>query len=246
MITTINPFWWPVNASLAKWAAHSVSGAYAKSYYRTIYFHRSGSEVDASYETYLSAIAAGIDRYRKARRVFPVMIGMEMLDGDACERVAEKLGGVPVFSSEKYDMYQLVSILRACDMMVSSRYHGIVTSMPGLVPSAGITMDERIRNLMRERGHADLLLEVDDPELEGKLLPILETLYRERDRIAEGIGDTVVRNLKMMARMGMYFEQHVQVRYPDFPLRRGLRSWEDYLPPINSQLGELLETFAAA
>ena len=48
---------------------------------------------------------------------------------------------------------RLVSILRACHMMASSRYHGIVTSMPGLVPSAGITMDERIRNLMRERGH---------------------------------------------------------------------------------------------
>ena len=28
-------------------------------------------------------------------------------------------------------MYELVSILRACHMMVSSRYHGIVTSMPG-------------------------------------------------------------------------------------------------------------------
>jgi len=30
-------------------------------------------------------------------------------------------------------MYQLVSILRACHLMVSSRFHGIVTSMAGLV-----------------------------------------------------------------------------------------------------------------
>ena len=60
---------------------------------------------------------------------------------------------MPVLTSEDYNMYQLVSILRACRMMVSSRYHGIVTSMPALVPSAGITMDERIRNLMHERGH---------------------------------------------------------------------------------------------
>ena len=68
-VCPINPFWWPVSASLAKWAAHSVAGAYAKSYYRTIYFHRSGSDVDASYETYLSAMADGVDRYRKSRRV---------------------------------------------------------------------------------------------------------------------------------------------------------------------------------
>ena len=77
-------------------------------------------------------------------------------------------------------MYEMVSILRACHMMVSSRYHGIVTSMPGLVPSAGITMDERIRNLMRERGHQDLLMNVDDPDLEPKLLAALEKLATRR------------------------------------------------------------------
>ena len=44
-------------------------------------------------------------------------------------------------------MYEMVSILRACEMMVSSRYHGMVTAMPGLVPSAGVTMDERIQNM---------------------------------------------------------------------------------------------------
>src|SRR5271170_6744099 len=36
-VCPINPFWWPVSASLAKWLAHSVAGAYKKSYYRTIY-----------------------------------------------------------------------------------------------------------------------------------------------------------------------------------------------------------------
>ena len=37
-------------------------------------------------------------------------------------------------------------------------------------------MDERIRNLMRERGHQDLLMNVDDPDLEPKLLAALEKL----------------------------------------------------------------------
>lgn len=245
-VCPINPFWWPVTPSTPKFLAHACFGAYENSHYRTIYFHKSGSAVDAAFKKYLAALAQGIKAFRSKHRVFLVLVAMESLDTRACDELAPQLGGAPVFSSDEYDMYQIVSILRWSSLMVSSRYHAIVTSMPALVPSAGITMDERIRNLMRERGHADLLLEVDDPELESKLLPILETLYRERERIAEGIGDTVVRNLKMMARMGMYFEQHVQVRYPDFPLRRGLRSWEDYLPPINSQLGELLETFAAA
>jgi polysaccharide pyruvyl transferase WcaK-like protein len=140
-------------------------------------------------------------------------------------------------------MYELVSVLRACHMMASSRYHGIVTSMPALVPSAGITMDERIRNLMRERGHEDLLMNVDDPDLEPKLLAALIKLSQEREKIADGIGRTVVRNLKVMARMGVYFEEEVQRRYPEFPTRRGEWSWEDYLPPMNSGLHSLAEAY---
>ena len=70
-------------------------------------------------------------------------------------------------------MYEIVSILRACDRMLSSRYHAIVTSMPAGVPSAGVTMDERIRNLMRERGHEHLLMRVDEPDLADKIVVAL-------------------------------------------------------------------------
>ena len=52
--------------------------------------------------------------------------------------------------------------------MLSSRFHAIVTSMPGRVPSAGVTMDERIRNLMRERGHDHLLMRVEETDLATK------------------------------------------------------------------------------
>jgi hypothetical protein len=46
-----------------------------------------------------------------------------------------------------------------------------------------------------------------------------------------------------MARMGVYFEEEVQRRYPEFPTRRGERSWEDYLPPMNSGLHSLAEAY---
>ena len=148
-----------------------------------------------------------------------------------------------MLSSDDYDMYQLVSVLRACHMMASSRYHGIVTSMPALVASAGITMDERIRNLMQERGHADLLMNVDDPDLEPRLLLALEKLYVDGEAVVDGIGRTVVKNLKVMARMGVHFEEEVQKRYPDFPTRRGEWSWENYLPPMSSNLHDLVERY---
>lgn len=246
VICPVNPFFWPVKPSFAKWLAHSLFGAYKTSHYRSLYFHRFGAEVNKAYEKYLSSIAAAVQRYRATRNVFVITVGMERLDKDACQRLASKLGGAPVFTSEQYDMFQLVSILRACDRMVSSRYHAILTSMPGGVVSAGVTMDERIRNLMHERGHDHLLLRVDEPDLDEKLFTVMESLDREAEAIREAIARAVAKNLRIMARMGVYFEEHVARCYPEFPVRTGVLGWEDYLPPLDSNLTKLLETHEAA
>jgi len=244
VVCPINPFEWPVKASIGKLALHTVAGAYKESHYRGPYFHNSGPAADAAYERYLTSIANAVDAFRKQRPVFVILVATERLDSRPANRISEKLGGVPVLTSDQYNMYELVSILRACHMMASSRYHGIVTSMPALVPSAGITMDERIRNLMRERGHPELLMNVDDPDLEQKLLTALETLATGGERIADGIARTVVKNLKLMARMGVFFEEEVQRRYPEFPTRRGEWSWENYLPPMSASLRELVAAYS--
>ncbi|MGH9495081.1 MAG: hypothetical protein ACRD3B_08800, partial [Candidatus Sulfotelmatobacter sp.] len=220
-----------------------LTGAYKKSHYRGPYFHNSGPAADRAYEHYLSAIANAVGAFRKDRDVFVILVATERLDARPAGSISEKLGGIPVLTSDQYNMYEIVSILRACHMMASSRYHGIVTSMPALVPSCGITMDERIRNLMRDRGHQHLLMTVDDPDLEPKLLTSLQTLYAEGESVADGIARTVVRNLKVMARMGVYFEEEVQRRYPQFPTRKGEWSWEDYLPPMNGSLRQLIAAY---
>jgi polysaccharide pyruvyl transferase WcaK-like protein len=241
VVCPINPFEWPVKASIAKFAMHNLTGAYKESHYRSVYFHNSGPEADSAYKHYLDSIANALQSFRKQRSAFIILVATERLDARPARIISEKLGGVPVLTSDEYNIYELVSILRACHMMVSSRYHGIVTSMPGLVASAGITMDERIRNLMRERGHQELLMNVDDPDLEPRLLAAMEKLCRDREMIAAGIARTVVRNLKVMARMGVYFEEEVQKRYPEFPTRTGEWSWEDYLPPMSAGLQALIE-----
>jgi len=244
VVCPINPFEWPVKASVARYALHSLTGAYKDSHYRTVYFHNSGPAADRAYQHYLTSIANAVDAFRQQRNVFVILVATERLDARPANRISEKLGGVPVLTSDQYNMYQLVSILRSCHMMASSRYHGIVTSMPALVPSAGITMDERIRNLMRERGHPELLMTVDDPDLEPKLLNALNVLAMEGERISDGIARTVVKNLKVMAQMGVFFEEEVQRRYPEFATRTGEWSWEEYLPPMNESLRQLVSAYS--
>ena len=241
----ILPFVWPVKASLAKYLALATTGAYKNSQYRTVYFHKSGPSVDAENSRYLAAFAKATAAFLQRHKVFPILVAMERLDARACREFVAHLGGhsVPIFTSEDYDIFELVSILRHSFLLVSSRYHGIVSTMPARVASAGVTMDERIGNLMRERGHPHLLLTVDDPDLEPKLLQMMETLVTEAESVRDGIGRTVVRNLKVMARMGAFLEDAVRRTYPEFPLRSGVLSWEDYLPPLSKDLSELASRY---
>jgi polysaccharide pyruvyl transferase WcaK-like protein len=243
VLCPIHPFVWPVKASIAKYLARVTTGAYKDSQYRTVYFFESGAKTNRKYRQYISGFTKATQGFVQRHRVFPILVAMERLDAAACRDMAVQMPGTPVFTSDDYDMFQLVSILRAGTYMVSSRYHGIVTCMPSLVASAGVTMDERIRNLMRERGHQHLFLTVDDPDLEPKLLQIMETLVAEAESVRESIGRTVVRNLKVMARMGTFLEVAMRRTYPEFPLRSGVLTWEDYLPPLSKNLLQLAERY---
>jgi polysaccharide pyruvyl transferase WcaK-like protein len=239
----IHPFVWPVRASVAKYLARATSGAYKDSQYRTVYFFESGDEVDRKFQHYIEGYTQAAKAFVQRHRVFPILVAMERLDAVACRAIEKEMPGTPIFASDDYNMFQMVSILRACTYMVSSRYHGIVTSMPAGVVSAGVTMDERIRNLMRERGHQHLLLTVDDPELGPKLLRVMERLVVETEAIRENIGRTVVNNLKGMARMATFLEDELRKTYPEFPLRKGVLSWEDNLPPLSRELRDLVEQY---
>ena len=246
VLCPIHPFVWPVKASIAKYVARVATGAYKESQYRTVYFFQSGTDVERKYRNYIAAFGKAAAAFQQRHRVFPVLVAMERLDAQACGSMLEFLPGTPVFTSDEYDMFQLVSILRAGSYMVSSRYHGMVTCMPSLVASAGVTMDERIRNLMRERGHEHLFLTVDDPDLEPKLLQVMEALAADAEAVREGIGRTVIRNLKVMARMGTILEDAVRRTYQEFPLRAGVLGWEEYLPTLSPTLQQLAERYDTA
>jgi hypothetical protein len=71
----------------------------------------------------------------------------------------------------------------------------------------------------------------------------MDTLVAEAESVRDGIGKTAVRNLKVMARMGTFLEDAMRRTYPEFPLRSGVLSWEDYLPPLSDTLEQLAERY---
>ena len=147
-----------------------------------------GSDVDEDQSRYLDHIAAAVREVQARRDIFPICFGSEMLDRYACEALSERLDGVPVIVSDDYDMFEMVSVLRASAAVVSSRYHAIVTSMPGLVPSAGITMDERIRNLIlyraaisRPQAQRSEVMRTVKRAFDGAMTPMMQFLIEGND-----------------------------------------------------------------
>jgi len=235
----INPFWWPVRADPARAASQWITGVRDPAHFKSVYFHNSGPEVNAAQAAYLDAIAQAVRRFQRTHRVFPIAVGMEALDRAACEGLSARLDDAPVIVSDQVNMYDMVSVLWRCQMLVSSRYHACVTSMPGGVPSAGITMDERIRNLMADRGQPELALEVDDPHLGERLFDVLHRLHDDAESIRSGVRSSVADNLHRMGVMGQWLVDHLRQRHPQLPLSDHLGShgdpW-DHLPTLPANL----------
>lgn len=244
-VCPINPFWWPVRPEPLKAALHGIGGGYADAHYKSIYFHNDAPDVEQRFSTYLRGLAGALKDFTRKRDVFPILIGMEQLDRRAAERLREIMGrDLPLFVSDEHDMYSMVSLLRRSSMVVSSRYHALVCSMPALVPSVGVTMDERIRNLMADRGQPELALEVDDPDLDEKLLAAMEHVDANREAVQEGIGRSVVRNLERMGTMGGVMVDYVRGFHPEFPFASGLGAGGDpwrHLPPLGPTTAPLAE-----
>ncbi|MFT6396714.1 MAG: polysaccharide pyruvyl transferase WcaK-like protein [Bradymonadia bacterium] len=244
-VCPINPFWWPVKPDLVKAVARKTAKEFDYEHYRAFYFHAWDDEREAQLTTYLQGIADAVNRFRQTHDVFPILVGMERLDRDAAERLNPMLDEqAPLFISDDYQMYELVSVLRRCKMLVSSRYHAIVTSMPGLVPSGGITMDERIRNLMVDRGHPELFVEFDDPNLADRTYDMLVKLHDDGEEVSDGIARALPRQLELMGQMGIDFADEVRRVYPNFPLPDRGRNPELYLPSPGRELVAALERAA--
>lgn len=232
-IAPINPFWWPARLDPAKARAMEETGAHAEYHFGAGVFHDDSPESQARYARYLEGIAAAVTAYAKGRRVFPVLFAMERLDARACQHLAERLDPAPpIFAAQDRHPREMVALLRLCDLLVSSRFHAIVTSMPGGVPAIGVTMDERIPNLFEESDQAERVVQADDPELRDRLLQLLESQADWRAAAAEAAQRTTAREVRRMGEMGVAFAEELRRHHPELTLAASGTAWDAHLPPL--------------
>lgn len=210
-IAPINPYWWPVRSSLARWAAQAL-GSRRHINYQHWYFFSWSDERARQYERYLDGMASSACAFARERGFQPVILGMERLDEDACRQLAKRLGGnVPVMLSKDLDGYVIGEVLRACSVLLTSRYHAQVLATGSDVPAVAVSMDERLDNLADELGMPpELLLHVDDEDLAERALHALAFAWDNRDAIAAQLAESRERLEGELATMADEFASHVK------------------------------------
>ncbi len=210
-IAVINPFCWPVRSSLLKWIKSLLSGDRSGQYDKW-YFFSDSHERRADYDLYIGRIAEGINLFLQKHNYFPVLIGMERLDENACNSLRLKLPyQSAVFLSGDCSAEIMTGILRSLSMLVTSRYHAAVLSMEAGCPIIAISMDERLNSIMKELSFEErYLLSVTEQDLGSRLFNALTCALDEGSAIREHIQTQLTVYKKKLEDMGTFMKQYIE------------------------------------
>jgi polysaccharide pyruvyl transferase WcaK-like protein len=238
-ICPMNPFWWPVRPSPSMARELRRSGAHRHRHFASLFFHTESPDIERKYRTYLDQLGRAVRDLCRVMSAFPVIVAMDRVDRQACRDLAEIVqASGSVIAGAEHPVGDIVAALRCCDLLISSRFHALVAAMPAGVPSVGIAMDERIRNLLEASSQGERLVSAADPELGKKVLDTVRRL--DRAEVARASRLTVGEAIRATGEMGRRFVMEVGDRLPAFPLPGHAATWQAHVAPLPPDLDAFL------
>jgi polysaccharide pyruvyl transferase WcaK-like protein len=244
-ICPINPFWWPVIVSPPMAQELATTGQHSDIHYGSVFFHSDSEERRAKFAHYIAGLAEAATAWQKRTGGWVLIVGMELLDRKPCDALAAVLpfAAGRLHSGER-KAGEIVAALRCADLLISSRYHAIVTAMPAEVLAIGVSMDERIANLFAGFGAEARMLPVDDPQLGPRLVALTESVVRDAGAVRAATGREVARQLRGLGEMGRIFSGEACRVYPELANHAVAGGWERFLPPLSPLLTDLVTRYA--
>ncbi|HLN46605.1 MAG TPA: polysaccharide pyruvyl transferase family protein [Candidatus Sulfotelmatobacter sp.] len=121
------------------------------------------------------------------------LLSMEGLDAgfaNKVQRLMKHPERTKVFTSLQYNASQITSILRSLELLITSRYHAGVLSLPKQVPQTAIGHDLRIRDLYADLDMSELFTDHEDPlrfwELSNDVGDIFDHYDSFKERLKKG------------------------------------------------------------
>lgn len=228
-VCPMNPFWWPVRPAPQLARELRRTGMHKDRHFGSIFFHSASPEIGRKYRVYLAQLAHAVVTLCQTMQAFPVIVAMDSVDQQACLDLSALLPTpASVVVGAEHAVGDVVSMLRRSDLLISSRFHALLAAMPAGVPSIGIAMDERIRNLFS--GQAERVVLADAPDLGARVVDAVRRL--DLVEVKRASRRTVEQALQAVGQMGQQFLQEFRRILPDFEVPEHDRSWQACLAPL--------------
>ncbi len=210
-IAVINPFCWPVRASLFRWIKGLITGDMSGQYDKW-YFFSDSEERRNSYYRYINEIASGASAFIEEKNYFPVLIGMEKLDEKACRMLKKQLPmDSAMFLSGRCSADIMTGILHRLSLLITSRYHASVLSMEGGCPIIAVSMDERLDNIMRELSYdGKYLIHTTDIDFDKRIYEALVDARAHEESIHEHILVSLDDYKIKLDEMGIFMKHYIE------------------------------------
>jgi polysaccharide pyruvyl transferase WcaK-like protein len=148
--------------------------------YRWPYYYQHSKACKAKSELLVDVLAFQADEIIEKYDEDIALLSMEGLDTTFTNKIQKHMKNANrtrVFSSAQYNASQMASILRGLDLLITSRYHAGVLSLPHQVPQTAIGHDLRIQDLYSDLGTPELFVDHEDPDRYKKLSDNVELLF---------------------------------------------------------------------
>ncbi len=116
------------------------------------------------------------------------LLSMEGLDAgfaNKVQRLMKHPDRTKVFTSWEFNASQMTSILRSLELLITSRYHAGVLSLPSQVPQTAIGHDLRIRDLYADLQMSELFTDHEDPMRFWELSNDVGDIFDHYDSVKE-------------------------------------------------------------
>ena len=121
-----------------------------------------------------------------------------------------------VFSSTQYNASQMASVLRSLDLLITSRYHAGVLSLPHQVPQTAIGHDLRIKDLYTDLEIPELFVDHEDPDRYKIMSDNVEKLFNQYDPIKAKLRKGYLRYEAREKRNAQLFRAYLEANYPEW------------------------------
>lgn len=209
-LATENIYLWPVRIRL--WDRKKY--AYTWPYY---FQHSKACQEKADLLADVLAVEADelVEKYDKNI----ALLSMEGLDTAFTKKVQQHMrhaDRTKVFSSTQYNASQMTSVLRSLDLLVTSRYHAGVLSLPNQVPQTAIGHDLRIKDFYSDLDIPELFVDHEDPNRYQALSDNIENIISHYSAIKSKLQKGYQRYIEQERRNPVLFRAFLEANYPEW------------------------------